>query len=205
MSATGEELKERLTQIARTFYERGWSFATSSNFSARGPSGSILITASGLDKSSLTPNEIVEVDINGLPLNNESERQPSAEAKIHCMLYRWSSAVAAVLHTHSVYSTVVSTMAAEKDLLILGGYEMLKALKGVTSHLHRETIPIFPNSQNMDALGDGISKYLLQNPATHGFLLHAHGLYTWGADLDEAVRHAEALEFLFECEYRKLR
>jgi methylthioribulose-1-phosphate dehydratase len=31
-----------------------------------------------------------------------------------------------------------------------------------------------------------------------GFLIHRDGLYTWGEDLDQARRHAEALEFLLE-------
>jgi len=29
-------------------------------------------------------------------------------------------------------------------------------------------------------------------------LLQRHGLYTWGATLNDAVRHVEVLEFLFE-------
>ena len=36
------------------------------------------------------------------------------------------------------------------------------------------------------------------SPARHGFLIRGHGLYTWGADLREADRHVEILEFLFE-------
>ncbi len=35
-------------------------------------------------------------------------------------------------------------------------------------------------------------------PPFHGFLLARHGLYTWGRDLDEARRHIEIHEFLFE-------
>jgi methylthioribulose-1-phosphate dehydratase len=39
---------------------------------------------------------------------------------------------------------------------------------------------------------------------THGFLLRRHGLYAWGKDLDEARRHLEIFEFLFEVEGRRL-
>jgi methylthioribulose-1-phosphate dehydratase len=35
-------------------------------------------------------------------------------------------------------------------------------------------------------------------PGIHGFVLKEHGLYTWGADLREAKRHVEILEFLME-------
>ncbi len=37
-----------------------------------------------------------------------------------------------------------------------------------------------------------------EHPDAHGFLLRSHGLYTWGADLPQAVRHVEILEFLLE-------
>ena len=32
-----------------------------------------------------------------------------------------------------------------------------------------------------------------------GFLIAGHGLYAWGRNIDEARRHVEGLEFLFEC------
>ncbi|MEC8305131.1 MAG: class II aldolase/adducin family protein [Planctomycetota bacterium] len=34
--------------------------------------------------------------------------------------------------------------------------------------------------------------------------MHQHGLYTWGKDIDEARRHIEVYEFLFECLARKM-
>jgi ribulose-5-phosphate 4-epimerase/fuculose-1-phosphate aldolase len=40
-----------------------------------------------------------------------------------------------------------------------------------------------------------------------GYLIAGHGLYAWGASVDDALRHVEAFECLFECEVleRKLR
>jgi methylthioribulose-1-phosphate dehydratase len=43
-----------------------------------------------------------------------------------------------------------------------------------------------------------VTEVLRENPGTHGFLLQEHGLYTWGASLQEAKRHVEILEFLME-------
>jgi methylthioribulose-1-phosphate dehydratase len=42
------------------------------------------------------------------------------------------------------------------------------------------------------------------NPLRHGFLIRGCGLYTWGRDLDEARRHVESFEFLFEVVGRRL-
>jgi methylthioribulose-1-phosphate dehydratase len=78
------------------------------------------------------------------------------------------------------------------------GYEMLKGLAGVTSHEHRERVPIIDNDQNMPRLAARVGETLEQYPEAHAFLLRRHGLYTWGDTLPDAERHVEILEFLFE-------
>ena len=75
---------------------------------------------------------------------------------------------------------------------------MLKGLKGVTSHQHREWLPIIENDQDMPRLARVVETILECHPETHGFLLRKHGLYTWGEKLAEAKRHLEILEFLLE-------
>ena len=74
---------------------------------------------------------------------------------------------------------------------------MLKGLDGVTTHEHREWIPILDNDQDMTRLGARV-RALLPTPACHAFLLRRHGMYTWGTTLADAVRHVEILEFLLE-------
>jgi methylthioribulose-1-phosphate dehydratase len=78
------------------------------------------------------------------------------------------------------------------------GYEMLKGLAGVTTHDHREWVPILENTQDMAALASETRHMLEHNTNLHGFLVRRHGLYTWGIDLPEATRHVEIFEFLLE-------
>jgi methylthioribulose-1-phosphate dehydratase len=125
------------------------------------------------------------------------EGRPSAEALLHVAIVRGLGA-GAVLHTHSVWSTVLSGTYASQGGLALEGYEMLKGLEGVRTHQHREWLPILENSQDMLELGERVSKTLRESPGIHGFLLQEHGLYTWGGSLQEAKRHVEILEFLME-------
>jgi methylthioribulose-1-phosphate dehydratase len=82
--------------------------------------------------------------------------------------------------------------------LLLEGYEMLKGLDGITTHEHREWLPVIDNSQDMPALAHSVGNILNEQPRSHGFMLRRHGLYTWGRDLAEAKRHIEILEFLLE-------
>ena len=196
-----EALKAEIVRISHLFYFRGWSVATSSNFSARISAEDILMTASGKDKGTLTPDDILEMNVNG---TTSGGLKPSAESPLHCALYRFDSNIGAILHTHSVTATLLSSLEKLKSPLVIQGYEMLKAFRGVETHHHPEMIPVFANDQDMKILSTQVLNYLEKNRAVHGFLISGHGLYSWGTNLQEAQHHIEAFEFLLECEYRKM-
>jgi methylthioribulose-1-phosphate dehydratase len=195
------ELASQLAQIGRQCYARGWVLGTSGNFSAvvsRDPLR-LAITSSGVDKGTLSASDIVEIDEYGKFVAGSG--RPSAEASLHVAIARARGA-AAVLHTHSIWSTILSDAAAEHGLTI-EGYEMLKGLDGVGTHEHRERLPILDNTQDWERAVPQVEAILTEQPKAHGFLIRRHGLYTWGRDLAEAKRHVETLEFLFEVMGRK--
>lgn len=191
------KLAHQLAELGRNFYVRGWALGTSGNFSAvvtRKPLR-LAITATGVDKGALTADQIVQIDARGKVLLGSG--QPSVEAKLHLTVIRVRAA-GAVLHTHSVWSTIVSEAYAGDGGVKVEGYEMLKGLAGVHTHEHQEWLPIIENSQDWAALAGAVEEALKRHPISHGFLLRRHGLYTWGQDLAEAKRHVEILEFLLE-------
>jgi methylthioribulose-1-phosphate dehydratase len=199
--ASFSKFAEELAEIGRSFYSRGWVLGTSGNFSAvvsRDPLR-LAITSTGLDKGNLATGHFIEMGADSKIIRGNGK--PSAEALLHLAIVRGREA-GAVLHTHSVWSTVLSGAHASKGGVALEGYEMLKGLKGVRTHQHREWLPILENSQDMGELSQVVSKTLSEHPAIHGFLLREHGLYTWGASLQEAKRHVEILEFLIEVAVR---
>jgi methylthioribulose-1-phosphate dehydratase len=108
----------------------------------------------------------------------------------------------AVLHTHSIWSTILSEAVGE-DGLAIEGYEMLKGLAGVDTHQHREWLPLVENTQDWVAAMPEVEAMLARHPDAHGFLIRRHGLYTWGRDLAEVRRQLETLEFLLEVMGRK--
>ena len=194
-------LAQQLVEIARQCYARGWALGTSGNFSAvlsRNPLR-LAITTSGVDKGTLNVEQIVEIDATGTVLQGSG--QPSAEASLHLAIARARDA-GAVLHTHSIWSTILSEAASDGGLAI-EGYEMLKGLDGVRTHEHREWLPVLENTQDWAAAIPTIEAVLQAHPQAHGFLIRRHGLYTWGRDLAEAKRQVEILEFLFEVMGRK--
>ena len=193
-----KQLATQLVEVGRRFYSRGWCSGTSGNFSAvltRDPL-TLAMTASGVDKGELTSDQVLHIDGQGIVLNG-AKLKPSDESPLHLRVAR-DLPVGAVLHTHSVWSTILSDLHAAEGHVSIEGYEMLKGLSNVHTHEHCEWLPIIDNSQVMSTLADTISDRLRQDPPIHGFLLRGHGLYTWGADLREAVRHVEILEFLLE-------
>jgi methylthioribulose-1-phosphate dehydratase len=155
----------------------------------------LAITSSGRDKSMLVANEILLVDANSAVI--EGNGRPSAETLLHLAVVRLRGA-GAVLHTHSVWSNILSSEHSTEAGLSIEGYEMLKGLEGVSTHEHREWLPIIENSQDMSQLAGTVEAALNAHPRAHAFLLRRHGLYTWGADIAEAKRHVEILEFLLE-------
>jgi methylthioribulose-1-phosphate dehydratase len=187
----------QLARLARSCYVRGWLLGTSGNFSSvvsRKPFR-LAITSTGLDKGALTADQFVRVDASGSVVHGAGK--PSAETALHLVVARLCEA-GTVLHTHSVWSTLLSELHAGEHGLWIGGYEMLKGLKGVTSHQQREWLPILENDQDIPKLAHEVERVLNEHSRAHGFLLRKHGLYTWGGNLNEAKRHLEILEFLME-------
>lgn len=197
---------DQLRRVGNVFWQRGWSLGTSSNYSVvvnRNPM-QLLVTASGKDKGRLTREDFVLVDGEGKPIR-EDQPKSSAETLLHCVAAQKEN-VGAILHTHSVWSTILSERFAALGGLRIEGFEMLKGLSGVTTHEHREWLPIFENTQDIPVLAEQVKTAMADpaKPLTHGYLIRRHGIYTWGRDLDEATRQIEIIEFLLECIGRQI-
>jgi len=191
---------DALCDLGRRFGERGWCLATGGNFSLRLDDSRCLITRSGRDKSRLSRDDLMTCDLDGRP--DDPSSRPSAETPLHTLIYRLDPAVGAVLHTHSVFSTLLSR--GERAAVSFRGYEMQKALDGVRSHDETVRLAVFDNDQDMPALAGTIAEAWRDGRiGVPAFLVAGHGLYAWGRDLDAAIRHAEGVEFLLECRWRE--
>jgi methylthioribulose-1-phosphate dehydratase len=200
--AEARAIAERLAALIRGAHARGWTQGTSGNFSAVVATEPLrlVITPSGVDKGAVEPAHLLEIDGEGLARGGEG--RPSAETSLHLAIVRATGA-RAVSHTHSVWSTLLSDLASADGGLAIEGYEMLKGLRGVTTHAHREWVPVIENSQDWAGEAPRVQSLLRSQPAAHGLLIRRHGLYTWGADVDELKRHLEILEFLLEVVARR--
>lgn len=188
-----------LVEIGQWVGSRGWCPATSGNLSSRIREDAFLISVSGKDKGSLVADDFLAVDFTGKPIN--SSKRPSAETLLHAVIYSLHPDAAFVVHTHSINGTVLSRHLGKGEI-VFSGYELQKAFAGVETHAVELVVPLFANSQDMDALAVEVRAVLEKQGAAPAFVLAGHGVYTWGKSVAEARRHAEAMEILMECEYQ---
>lgn len=195
-------LASELLEAIRFFNQKGWSPATSTNYSVRSTNPTeYIISRSGVDKSKFGMDDLILINPQGevIPPFNKPGIKSSAETEIHTHIYAKYPEVKCVLHTHSVLGTVLSQRFVSEKQLRFEGFEIQKGLDGNMTHELESILPIVPNSQVMGDILKNMDNHFTQKPSIHGFLIAGHGLYTWGKDIATAKRHIETYEFLFEC------
>ncbi len=199
MSSDAQNI-QALVSAVRGFCRRGWTPATSSNFSVRSVENPahFQVTRSGIDKEVIEATDLLLVDAEGKPVANDSPR-PSAETLIHAALYAWDPNIGAVYHTHSACGTALSLRHKKKKQIRFEGLEILKGFDGIKTHESVVDLPLFPNTQDMPVFSKNLKMFFAKAPKHFfGFHMIGHGLYTWGRTPFEAKRHLEVWEYLFE-------
>jgi methylthioribulose-1-phosphate dehydratase len=195
-------LAQELVETIRFFNIKGWSPATSTNYSVRSEKEhEYIISRSGVDKSQFSLEDLIIIDSQGKILEAFTGRgiKSSAETEIHTALYEKFPEAKCVLHTHSLLGTMLSQTMISEGQIKFNDLEIIKGLEGNKTHDMEEILPIVPNSQEMSEILNDMESHFEKKTNLHGFLIAGHGLYTWGKDIASAKRHIETFEFLFEC------
>lgn len=191
------EERQHLIDAARQFYQWRWLPATGGNLSFQPTElterGEFFITRSGRHKGALTLEDFLHCGPGGQVLFPEGAK-PSDETLLHEAIYQHTGAHC-VLHVHTVANTVLSRRHAQQGHLSLTGLEMLKAV-GTLTHETTLHVPILSNTQVMAEAAAQLRQ--LPPAEAPGILLAGHGLYAWGDSPQQAQRHVEGFEFLFE-------
>lgn len=197
-----DDLRQALSWVIQDIHRQGWAAGTGGNFSALMPTDSpvLLMAPSGVDKGLVRPEDLIEVNPKAEVISGKGKA--SAETLMHWAIVEETGA-RAVLHTHSIFNTLVSGRYAAQQGITLTGYEMLKGLAGVTTHETEVTLPILANSQDLADLSRRARPLLKPAVPGHSLLIANHGLYVWGDSLFTAQRHLEIWEFLLEVFWRQ--
>jgi len=195
---SSSQLKIELTETIRHYNSKGWSPATSTNYSFKDDTGIIWVSKSGIDKAQFDVSDFLTITKGGIACGEFEGIKPSAETLIHCALYELFPETTVILHSHSVYPVLISSQLSDK--LSVTGYEIQKGFEGQITHDNTLEIPIFDNTQDIVTFAKTLlqNKYKIQN---HSFIMRKHGTYAWGRNLFEAKRHLETLEYLCQFEW----
>mgnify|MGYP002620855631 CR=1 FL=1 len=190
-----QDAAKDIIEAGKVLYAMGMVPATSGNFSMRVEGGNIAVTVSGRHKGQLTADDVMLVDMQGQALD---DRRPSAETGLHTQIYQHMPHINAILHPHAMNAIVLARRTGGD--ITLSNYELLKALKGITTHRTSVYIPVFENDQDIPRLAAKVQTFLDDHPQAYAYIIDGHGFYTWGETMADALRHVEALDYLFATE-----
>jgi L-fuculose-phosphate aldolase len=175
-----QRLREELVTTARRMSDLGLTPGMSGNVSVRTPRG-LLVTPSGMPYSDLVADDAVEIGLDGNV--RPGQRTPTTEWQLHRDILGSRSDVQAIVHTHSLFCTTISTLRrpipALHYMIVLAGGDDIPCADYATfgsAELASNTIV---------ALGGG-----------HACLLANHGMVALGSSLASALRLAAEVETL---------
>ena len=175
-----ENEKSAVVRIAQMMYHSGMTNMFEGNVSVRS-GDTILLTPSQQDKNILTPDMIIEMDMDGNVLNPECGLKPSCEYRMHAELYKLRPDIRAVVHNHSAYATAYA-MAGKP--IISDAHVELNLLFG--------QVPVAPYGMlGTEKIYAGIEPLIRDYNVV---LLENHGVLAVGPDAVTAFSRAEAVE-----------
>lgn len=174
--------KSDLVELHRELAQRRLVDGTSGNASIRCPGGSsIWIKASGAGCASLTKRDLVQTNLDGVRLNKKA-RAPSTDLALHLVIYKYFETTNCVIHTHSTFATIFSSI----------GKTMLPYVSG-TAEFFPNGVPCVPYGTKRDEMAQALGINL--KAARNACLLEKHGVIAWGRSTSEALSFAVNVEW----------
>lgn len=179
-----EAERRQLVDIGRRVYQNKLTRGTGGNLSIFIPEDQVMvITPSGLPYESVSLEDMVVANLDGEVI--EGHRKPSSEFHMHAQLYRHRPEFKAMVHTHSSYATILSTLRenlpAIDYLVAMGGGKDVR----VAEYASFGTMELAMNA--LEAMKDRCAA-----------LLANHGINVAANDLETAYNKLEILEFCCE-------
>lgn len=196
-----QELEE-LILYSKKYYSRMWMYATAGNLSVYDPqSGLVWITASGKDKSSLSEQDFVSLDLLTGNVIGEDMGRPSAETSIHQVIYKNFPEAFACLHVHTPASCILEFGLNRKEStrsVKLPNTEILKAF-GIFKEEPNLSLLVVHNHGNVSQIAGDLDAFIQKETLdVPFFLIENHGITVWGKSVRDANKNLEAAEFILQ-------
>ena len=179
------QAKETVIRAGHELIAAGLIARTWGNISCRISETQFVITPSGRAYETLTPEEIVLVNIEDLEY--EGEIKPSSEKGIHAACYKLRPEVNFVIHTHQVNASIVSALGMD-----------INNVEGENAQVVGTNLPIasygLPGTKK---LRKGVIDAITRSDAKAAVMAH-HGAVCMGVDYDDAFNVAQKVEDICE-------
>lgn len=176
-----QKAKEIVVEAGKQLVSSGLIARTWGNVSCRIDDKTFVITPSGRAYETLTPDEVVLVNMEDL--SYEGNIKPSSEKGIHASCYMLRPEVNFVIHTHQTNASIVSALGCD-----------INGISGESKEIIGDNIPV----SNYGLSGTGtlkknVVKALLRSDSK-AVIMKNHGAVCLGADYDDAFKVASEVE-----------
>ncbi len=174
------EARIMVCQSGKRLLQEGLVARTWGNVSVRVSDTHMVITPSGRPYTELNPEDMVLVNFYTLAF--EGNIKPSSELKLHCEVYKSRPHIAAVIHTHQMYASIVA--AAQKDVVVSDpGHQVI-----LGASLIKAAPYALPNSKKITF---GTEKAI---GSANAALMSNHGCVCIGRNLEDVFSVCKTLE-----------
>ncbi|QND51392.1 aldolase [Phyllobacterium sp. 628] len=175
-------LRDQIVSVGASLFDRGLTFGSTGNISARLSSGEMLMTPTNVSLGTLDPAKLSRFTAEGVHVDGD---KPTKEAFLHRCMYCEQKQAGAVVHLHSTYSVAVSILADVDPANVLPPLTAYYVMRVGTLPL----VPYFPPGD--EALALAVSE---KAKTSHAVLLANHGPVVAGKTLHDAQYAIEELE-----------
>jgi L-ribulose-5-phosphate 4-epimerase len=199
-----EELRARVVTANLALVDAGLVVLTFGNASAADrAAGVIAIKPSGVAYDSLRPDDVPVVDLASGAVVSGQQR-PSSDTPTHLALYRAFAEVGGVVHTHSPFATAWAQ--AQRELPCLGTThaDHFHGPVPVTRQLAAAEIQGDYEERTGAVIVEAFGERGLDPLELPAVLVASHGPFVWGAEIEDAVENAVALEAVAASAYRSV-
>jgi len=178
-----ELVKQQICDVCNKMWQLGWVAANDGNVSAKLAEDIFICTPTGISKSFITPDKLIQINRKGEILEANGDYKPSSEIKMHLRVYQEREDVGSVVHAHPPVATAFALAQIPLDT-----YSLIENAIVIGS------VPITPfGTPSTDEVPETITPYL---PEHDVLLLENHGALAMGSDVITAYYRMETLELV---------
>lgn len=185
-----EKERNLIVEYGKKLITENLTSGTGGNISIYDPEqGLFAISPSGIDYFETRPEDVVVMNLDGEIV--DGDRKPSSEKDLHIEMYKIKPEIRSVVHTHSMYCTVLSCLNMP-----------IKSVHYVLADAATDIVPVAPyvtyGTKDLalaaaDTIGDA-----------KACLLANHGMLAVGKDVGDAFGVARECEWVSEIQWRTM-